>query len=47
MNVRDKPKIAKTSVCIIPVVLVCHESAKIWTGPIIVRVLNRLETSEL
>ena len=38
---------AKTSVCIILVVLVYLESAKIYTRPKIVRVLKRLRNTEL
>ena len=38
---------AKTSVCIILVALVYFESAKIYTGPKIVRILKRLRNTEI
>jgi len=46
VNVGEKNKFAETSVCIVLVVLV-YESAKIYTGPKIVRVLKRLGNTAL
>jgi len=47
VNVGDEQKFPKTSVCIILVDLVYLESAKIYTGPKIVRGLKRLRTTVL
>jgi len=47
VNVNDEQKFPKPSVCIILVALVYLESAKIDTGPKIVRGLKRLRTTDL
>ena len=47
VNVSDEQKFPKTSVCIILIVLVYIESAKIYTGSKIARGLKRLRTTDL